>query len=341
MFRRLFFVIFVSAIASACVRTMPPAMRPALSGSCRVDTIQWFAPEDAGNRARLDSWCSGVGAPAVHRQALDDGSGGVTLLDVTFVSWNVHVGNGNLGAFVDDLRAGVLTGGRPVHHFVLMLQEAVRTEGVPAFGSGASGAARIKANARAAIDIVEECRTLGLSLVYVPSMRNGNSADEDAADRGSAILSTLPLVNPTAIELPGERQRRVVVMAQLASVFDSGSAVSVGVIHLDALGALSRLWLFGTTWMRELQMQSIKGLLPEGTLVLGADLNTWHGTSEPVVRSLERLFADTPVTLKRQGLGLRVLDYMFFRAGTNRTARYQQVAESYGSDHRPLIGWIE
>jgi endonuclease/exonuclease/phosphatase family metal-dependent hydrolase len=341
MFGRLFFLTFVSAIASSCVRTMPPAMTPALAGSCRSESLRWFAPDDASYRARLDSWCAGVGAPAVHHQAVDDGSDGVTLLDVTFVSWNVHVGNGNLGSFVDDLRAGALTGGRPVHHFVLMLQEAVRTKGVPAFGSGASGAARIKASPRSAIDIVEECRTLGLSLVYVPSMRNGNSVDEDAADRGSAILSTLPLAHPTAIELPGERQRRVVVTAQLASVFDNGSAVSVGVVHLDALGAPSRLWLFGTTWMRELQLQSIKEFLPDGTLVLGADLNTWHGTSEPVVRSLEGLFADTPVTLERHGLGLRVLDYMFFRAGTNRTARYHQVAEPYGSDHRPLIGWIE
>jgi endonuclease/exonuclease/phosphatase family metal-dependent hydrolase len=318
----------------------PPVMRPALGGPCRTETMQWFAPDDAANRARLDSWCAGVGTPVVHHQ-VNDLAEGVTLADVTFASWNVHVGNGDLRAFVDDLRRGALTGGRPVDHFVLMLQEAVRTEGVPALGSGASGAARISANASAPIDIVETSRALGLSLIYVPSMRNGNSADQDAADRGSAILSTLPLMHPTAIELPGERQRRVVIVAQLASVLDDGAPVSVGVIHLDALGSRSRLWMFGTTSMRELQVQSMKTLLPEGALVLGADLNTWHGTAEPAVRVFESLFGDTTVVAERHGLGLRVLDYMFFRLGPTKIARYREITNDYGSDHRPLVGWIE
>ena len=53
------------------------------------------------------------------------------------------------------------------------------------------------------------------------------------------------------------------------------------------------------------------------------------------------LFRATPLSVDRQGLGLRVLDYMFFRAGANQRARYRQVERRYGSDHRPLVGWVE
>ena len=68
------------------------------------------------------------------------------------------------------------------------------------------------------IDIVAISRELGLSLIYVPSMRNGGSPDDPAEDRGNAILSTLPLSEPVAVELPGERQRRVVIIAKAASI---------------------------------------------------------------------------------------------------------------------------
>ena len=41
------------------------------------------------------------------------------------------------------------------------------------------------------------------------------------------------------------------------------------------------------------------------------------------------------------GLGLRVLDYLFFRAGPTQRAHYRQLEQTYGSDHRPLVGWVE
>ena len=175
---------------------------------------------------------------------------------------------------------------------------------------------------------------MGLSLVYVPSMRNGSATAEPQEDRGSAILSTLPLSEPSAVELPGERQRRVVVIAKAASV-------SVAVIHLDALGDARRMRLFGTPSIRELQARAIASVLPSGPLVVGADLNTWHGRDEPAVHVLADLFRATPHTVDRHGLGLRVLDYMFFRAESGRRAHYREVANRYGSDHRPLVGWIE
>jgi hypothetical protein len=257
------------------------------------------------------------------------------MSDVVFVSWNVHVGSGDIRAFVTDLRNGVHTDGRRFAHYVLLLQEAVRTDDVPAFGPGASGAKRIGPHDPVMpIDIVRVSDELGASLIYAPSMRNGSSATDAAEDRGSAIVSTLPLSNPVAVELPGERQRRVVITAQAGSF-------SVAVVHLDALGGAKRLRLFWTPWMRERQARATMSALPGGALVVGADLNTWHGRDEPSARHLADMFRATPHSVDRHGLGLRVLDYMFFRAAANQRARYRQLDRKYGSDHRPLVGWVE
>ena len=264
-----------------------------------------------------------------------NGPGAIGIEEITFVSWNVHVGSGDVRAFVRDLTSGVHTGGRAVSHYVLMLQEAVRTGGVPPLTPHASGAARIAPHAPPhPVDIVEISRELGLSLIYVPSMRNGASPNDPAEDRGNAILSTLPLSEPVAVELPGERQRRVVIIAKAASI-------SLAVVHLDALGGARRLRVFWTPWMRDSQVRSAAAVLPDGPLVVGGDLNTWHGRDEFAARFLDRQVGVTPLTVDRVGLGLRVLDYMFFRAGADKRARYRQVERLYGSDHRPLVGWVE
>jgi endonuclease/exonuclease/phosphatase (EEP) superfamily protein YafD len=93
--------------------------------------------------------------------------------------------------------------------------------------------------------------------------------------------------------------------------------------------------------MRDSQVRSAAAALPDGPLVIGGDLNTWHGRDEFAARFLDQQVGVTPMTIDRVGLGLRVLDYMFFRAGPDRHARYRQVERLYGSDHRPLVGWVE
>lgn len=326
----------VALSLTGCVRWVPPSISPISTGSCRSPALQWLAPDDPRERARLAAWCVGVGVPAYHELVSTGTPETVGMQDITFVSWNVHVGSGDILAFVNDLRNGVHTDGRLVRHFVLMLQEAVRTQGVPALRAGARGASRIAAHAPLTPrDIVNVSPALGpLSLIYVPSMRNAASADEPNEDRGSAILSTLPLSEPVAIELPGERQRRVVILAK-------AGPVSVAVVHLDALGGARRLRVFWTPWMRDVQIRSIVSAMPSGPLVVGADLNTWHGRDEMAARALGKLFRATPLSVDRHGLGLRVLDYMFFRAAPNRRAYYRQLANRYGSDHRPLVGWVE
>ena len=327
-------VLFFVFLSSACVRWTPPALRPAESGSCRSAGARWLIPDDERERMRLDSWCAGVGQVVVQHAAAASPQQ-PDMAAVTFVSWNVHVGLGDVEAFVNDLRKGALTGGRPVAQYVLLLQEAVRTAGVPPLAAGASGARRIGPQPGAqAKDVTELARDLGVSLIYVPSMRNGSSDRDPAEDRGNAILSTLPLSDPTFVELPGERQRRVLVTARAGSF-------TAGVVHLDAFGSAARLRVFWTTWMRDRQVRSLREALPGGPLVLGADLNTWHGRDELAVRSLREAFAGTRVSVERHGLGLRVLDYLFVRPPEARGVRYREVANKYGSDHRPLVGWIE
>jgi endonuclease/exonuclease/phosphatase family metal-dependent hydrolase len=149
-------------------------------------------------------------------------------------------------------------------------------------------------------------------------------------------VSTLRLSDPIAVELPGERQRRVAIFAKLWLPSQDASCCSVGVVHLDALGAPKRLWLFGTTFMRELQIKALAPLFPESDLVVGADLNTWHGRQEPALRFLGKLLG-TPVAIVRAGPGLRVLDYLFFRLRANVTVRGTVAANDYGSDHHPLV----
>ena len=150
----------------------PPAMSPVRAGDCRSETLEWFAPDASAYRSRLDAWCAGVGLPVVESFHTGDAGESASIADITFVSWNVHVGNGDVRRFVRELREGRLTDGRTVRHFVLLLQEAVRSNGVPAYLAGAAGAARIGA-ADQSQDIVEVSRELGLELIYVPSMRNG------------------------------------------------------------------------------------------------------------------------------------------------------------------------
>lgn len=331
------FIVFLLSffVFSSCTLSHPPALSPVSSGSCRSEGLRWLAPDDARERVRLDAWCAGVGEAAMHAALSPVPSLSIAVEDITFASWNVHVGSGDIRAFVKDLLAGKHTEGREVRHYVLLLQEVVRTEGVPPLSVTASGAARIRApDAVAPIDIVQIARELGLSLIYVPSMRNGASADVPAEDRGNAILSTLPLTEPMAVELPGERQRRVAIIAK-------AGPVSVAAVHLDGLGAVNRLRVFWTPWMRDRQVRSAASSLPEGVLVMGADLNTWHGRDELAVRFLDEMFRETPLTIDRDGLGLRVLDYMYFRAGSGRRGHYRQLENRYGSDHRPLVGWVE
>jgi endonuclease/exonuclease/phosphatase family metal-dependent hydrolase len=317
----------------------PPAMLPSFA---RV------AAPDAADHAVLDAWCAGVGPAVVRRQ--DTPSGPRASADsVLVVTWNTRVGGGDIGRFVSQLRRGRLTAGEPVQHFVLLIQEAHRGgAAVPGLVSaGARGAARITASPPTGgrQDIVATAEQLDLNLIYVPSMRNG--AGVPAEDRGNAILSTLPLTDATAIELPFEAQRRVAAAANVEVVDASGRQWSLRVAsaHLDNRSRLGRgLATFGPARARQAEAL-VDALAADTFAVLGGDLNTWFlDVAETAPRILRRAFADTPpgdgLPTHSAGPLRRRLDDLFFRGAGSVMSPPVRIEERYGSDHHPLVGWV-
>ena len=118
--------------------------------------------------------------------------------------------------------------------------------------------------------------------------------------------------------------------------------LSIGAAHLTTLGAPRTLWLFGAAAAREAQAQSLMTALPGGAMILGADLNSWLGPHEPAARDLLGFFPDTPAGVRPPTFaGGLLLDYMFFRPPPGWRAHFERAPERYGSDHYPLIGWLE
>jgi endonuclease/exonuclease/phosphatase family metal-dependent hydrolase len=185
---------------------------------------------------------------------------------------------------------------------------------------------------------------LEMNLYYVPSMRNGPPLLSDE-DRGNAILSTNPLHDLTAIELPFERQRRVAVAATVAVPASGGRTSTLRVVsaHLDNMVGARRLWFAGGEIARVRQARALRDHL-EGSpsVVLGADLNTWFGFSDRAYGELAPAFPDTHAGDRRPTFrGLLRLDHVFFRLPDGWTARFERANDRYGSDHHPLVGVIE
>src|SRR5262249_31264596 len=144
------------------------------STAASMPAMRWSSPPGHADRQRLDAWCAGVGPPLFRSRGEPPASTNPPrAADVAFVSWNVHVGAGEIERFIHDLGGGLLTGQR-VGNFVLMLQEAVRFEEVPAaIVPGTRAAKWIGLGEPPVADIAALARRLGLSVFYVPSMRNG------------------------------------------------------------------------------------------------------------------------------------------------------------------------
>ena len=307
--------------------------------------VVWKVPRGSTDRSQLNAWCAAVG-PAVVGGWADPPTAPVTSLAV--VAWNLRVGGGDLRRLVQDLREGVFTDGDAVDHFVLLLQEAYREDDtVPAFDAGLPlgggefggppGATRR--------DIVTEAEELGLALLYAPSMRNGEGRGDDAPeDRGNAILSTLPLSAPLAVELPVARQRRVAVAARVRLGPEEGHDLLMASVHLenDASG-----WTRDELARLQQTEALLEGLPEEGAAVAGGDFNTWtRGPEEALMEPMLRAFPDTPpfppghTYVRAYGILRRQLDYLFFRFPEDGSAEVIRVPDPYASDHLPVVGRI-
>lgn len=328
----------------------PPASPTCRSARLETDSVGWQLPAAPDEVARLDHWCATVGAPVVI--GTPEGTVRTATDSLAVVSWNTKVGGGDIVGLVTDLREGRLTGGRPVEHFVLLLQEVHReSTGLPRAVPRWAVPSRVEEDPPTGRrrDIVDSARELGLALYYVPSMRNGfaGSALEEE-DRGNAILSTLPLTEMHAVELPFEAQRRVAVAAVVRGVTEEGGPweLLVTSTHFDTRSTGTRFWASGGAGRRRQAEGLVAGLPRHEATVVAGDLNTWSIEAlESSVPYLRAIFPQTPSAPGRATfvgpMGFRRrLDRMFFRLPRGWSARYARVDDRYGSDHHPLLGWV-
>jgi endonuclease/exonuclease/phosphatase family metal-dependent hydrolase len=229
---------------------------------------------------------------------------------------------------------------------VLLLQEVYRSgPEVPRSLSRDAAYAGHLAGASArpgTIDVERIAAELGLFAYYVPSMRNGAPSASDE-DRGNAILSSLPLTDLSAIELPFEHQRRVAITAMIHGITSAGERWRVRVVsaHLDNLASARYGWL-GGEYGRARQARGLVDLLRDDVpTVLGGDFNTWFGAAEPAYIETAAAFPRTHMRDTRATFrGLLRLDHVFLRLAPGWAAEFRRAERRFGSDHYPLVGTL-
>lgn len=330
------------------VDTAPPLPEDCPPSGQR-ELVRWFQVDDQGEREQLLRWCASVGPPVIET---GPGASGPHVMDsLAVISWNAHVGGGSLGYLIRQLRNGVLTGGRPVKHFVILLQETFRDGYEVPAEPPAGGLYASEIFPERELGVRRDVRLVaveeGLNAFYVPSMRNGVDRDPPE-DRGCAILSTLPMTDYSAWELPLRYQRRVTIGAAVQGETSSGQPWQLMLVnvHLDNRSGINS-FVLSFTRARERQTEFLmEHLTRAGAAVLGGDLNTWLGErAEPAVQLIRETFtvpAETPShgTLKFGAILERQTDFLFFRLPAGWRASYRRVDGTYGSDHYPLFGWV-
>ncbi len=305
--------------------------------------LSWFGPTAGAEQASLARWATAVGPPLIvdHGTAQHD-SAPSSAAAVTLATWNVAVGEGDVAAFVADLRRD-----HPERPIVVLLQEAYReSPDVPSvLQNGSVCAGHLgKDHGGHGQDIGDVAAESGLNVYYVPSMRNGAPHDSHE-DRGNAILSSLPLDDLGAIELPFERQRRVAVAATVTGRSPNGAPWHMRMVsaHLDNMVGARRLWFAGGTFARARQARALVDYVQDDEIaVLGGDFNTWFGFAEPAFQHTARAFPDTDVKDTRPTFHhLLRLDHLFFRLPDGWTASFERGRSQYGSDHWPLVATVQ
>ena len=302
-------------------------------------------------RRRLDQWRRNVGAHVALDLTSPSADPTAAPRSIVVLSWNLWIGRARLREVVSRIRNGHYSelGANPDLPLVVLAQEAYRCDStVPPLQQGRTGRV-IVAQLGLQEDIVETAQELGMNLRYAPSMRNGPTQ----SDRGNAILSTLPLEDARAVELPLVLQRRVAVTSVVTLGANRLRVISA---HLDPRGQPGHKWL-GTAG-RALQAQHLLASVDDDTAVLGADLNLGRGRYEATWRLLgEAGFTfGVPPSLPRwkhtfHALPRLVLDYLLVRdrGGAIAEARVHRLDEHphdrgarvFGSDHHPLLARID
>jgi endonuclease/exonuclease/phosphatase family metal-dependent hydrolase len=170
-------------------------------------------------------------------------------------------------------------------------------------------------------------------------MRNGSTKTlDEREDRGNAVLSTEPLSDIRAIELPFGKQRRVAVAATVTPR-STLSPIRVIATHFDPNGD------------RVMQAEALAGrvaALVDLPLVVGGDLNSRRGVRDRTVVTVSRHVAlESCGTHRTNRWPLRLdlplffvvgrLDFMFSTLAADVTRRCETLPHAYESDHLPLL----
>ena len=332
-----------------------PGCKGLIEGQLRIDdqVIVWKNQTRDKDYCKLLSWCQAVGSPVFFEPSNKETN--LSIDNLTLVSWNVHVGSGDIDQFINDLQKGILTDGKPVEHVLMLLQEAYRQDSsVPVNiqpHAKAGNNIHVSTPRGSRVDIITVARNHGLGLFYVPSMRNGRQDNTNIPeDRGNAILSTIPLSCLMVVELPLERQRRTAMAANIEGVTETNISWKIQLVNVHLENRTSGLMFFrGFSIARLNQITELLKILPEEKIaVIAGDFNTWfREVKEPTIRHMENFFnrlkiisncGSQKIPRKRYTLFPdRLVDYLFFRIPENWRAEKYYVDNYYGSDHYPLI----
>jgi endonuclease/exonuclease/phosphatase family metal-dependent hydrolase len=312
---------------------MPASADAPLSCLREVSGVTWLRWDDG--RELLDLWCQSVGPPVLAGAAVTDAD----ISRLVVVSWNVHVG----GARVEELISGILGRSDGRTGLVVLLQEAFRGGAdVPEQSPRSLSAPRAIRPRRPALDIAGIATTFGLSVAYVPSMRNGPATTlEEREDRGNAVLSTEPLSDIRAIELPFGKQRRVAIAATVTP--RRSTPIRVVATHFDTSGDRVR--------QADALVERLGPLL-DLPVIVGGDFNARRGFDDRTVTAVGRVVALESCGTGRTSrwpLRLDLLlfflvgrhDFLFSTLGSDVPRSCQTLPDPHDSDHLPLLMEIE
>ena len=330
-------LIFAAAVlVHARAATAPLSASEVIDGplSCLqpVDGLTWMRWSE--NRQPLDLWCHSVGRPVVEPRL----SAAEDIAGMRILSWNVNVGAGRLETLLPRLLDEAAADGLGL---TILLQETFRTgDAVPEVYPPGLHVPKAIRPRRPTMDVRDIAAQFGLSVAYVPSMRNGPATSlREREDRGNAILSTEPLIDVRAIELPFGKQRRVAVTALIPPRGGSGAhAIRVVSTHFDTNGD------------RAAQAAALSERLTSFTdapLFVGGDLNSRGGLRDNAVLAIaRRLPMASCGTGRTNRWPLRIdvlfpigrLDYLFAATAVSDLVRScETLPDAYDSDHLPLL----
>ena len=230
-----------------------------------------------------------------------------------------------------------------MNRFVLLLQEAYRPAGGAAQRPRQAGLPRAMRPARASPPLDMPSRPGAPGCRCSTRRRCATAPAQTDEDRGNAILSTEPLADLTAIELPFERQRRVAVAATLQIRGTVGEAwpLRVASVHLENTASARRLRVLAPEPRRRQAAGLLAVLPPTLPLLVGGDLNTWFGYLERTYKTMAGAVPDIGTTDRRPTFArfLR-LDHVFARLPDGWTAKAIRLADNLGSDHYPILARV-